>query len=412
MNFIKRYLFNTKQGVILTRGEAEFLLIVQTFNVFVVLMNLLFIVWFAYLRLDGVLIYHIFSTLFTLIFIHLNKSGWLKSTFFIGFVENLVRVSLLSYYLGDTGIENALLFVGFVTLYAQIFSKWLSYLLFGIVVVVYGALNSYFWLSSYERVLDLPQHFNMVIIVLAMGSMATMGFLKYLFHQSYEKNRDYMQTCNHLMTNLLPYHIAQKMSEQKDVKSNHFIYDSNNEVTILFIDILGTDEYVKYSSTDQITDTLHTIFVAFDKLCLAFGVEKIKTLGHRYLIMGGLQAQNSTYIKDTLDLAIALKNKISDINAKNHTTFSLRIGIHIGTVLGGVIGHKKISYEPFGYDVHIAGKIESYGINQHIQVSKDFYKYIDHTVYAFQKGVKINIKDIGYVETYILTKAPNYSLKG
>ncbi|HBL14097.1 MAG TPA: diguanylate cyclase [Cyanobacteria bacterium UBA11162] len=200
-----------------------------------------------------------------------------------------------------------------------------------------------------------------------------------------------------LLLNILPEPIAERLKQ-----SNSTIADSFAEVTVLFADIVGFTELASCFSPTQVVELLNQIFSAFDELSERYGLEKIKTIGDAYMVVGGLPTPRTNHTEAIAQMALDMQEVINKFNSHNNQTLSIRIGINSGPVVAGVIGIKKFSYDLWGDTVNTASRMESQGVPDRIQVTENTYKQLKHKFKFEERGV-IQIKGKGEMTTYFLT---------
>ncbi len=199
-----------------------------------------------------------------------------------------------------------------------------------------------------------------------------------------------------LLLNILPQEIAQRLKEEHQT-----IADTFDNVTVLFGDLVGFTKLASELSAIETVEILNIIFSKFDNLIEAHHLEKIKTIGDAYMIVGGLPIPNETHEIDIINMALDMQKAIREFNLKTQNNLSLRIGIHTGTVVAGVIGTKKFIYDLWGDTVNIASRMESQGIPGKIQVTEEIYARLKD-LYIFEKRGLIDIKGKGEMMTYFL----------
>lgn len=200
-----------------------------------------------------------------------------------------------------------------------------------------------------------------------------------------------------LLRNILPEKIT------AEIKSGRYIIaDSYNDVSILFIDIVGFTKLSMNKSAGNVVNELNDIFCFIDGLIDTYGLEKIKTIGDAYMVASGLPEANDTHLEKLLDFAISLMQKRAELTFMGEE-LRIRIGIHAGPVVAGVIGKKKFIYDVWGETVNIASRMESSGVENKIQISESVYQRSRGKYLCEKRGI-INIQGIGMMETYFLLK--------
>ncbi|MDY6940720.1 MAG: adenylate/guanylate cyclase domain-containing protein [Cyanobacteriota bacterium] len=199
-----------------------------------------------------------------------------------------------------------------------------------------------------------------------------------------------------LLLNILPVAIAERLKQEEGIIAENF-----EEVTVLFADIVGFTELSAQISATDLVRLLNQIFSEFDKLSQERGLEKIKTIGDAYMVVGGLPNPMPNSAVETAQMALEMQQAVERFNQRSHQRLSLRIGIHTGPVVAGVIGIKKFSYDLWGDTVNTASRMESHGIAGKIQVSAATYARIRHQFVLEERG-PIAVKGKGEMTTYFL----------
>ncbi|MEG4574348.1 adenylate/guanylate cyclase domain-containing protein [Microcoleus sp. N3A4] len=205
-----------------------------------------------------------------------------------------------------------------------------------------------------------------------------------------------------LLLNVLPAAIALRLKDNE-----HNIAESFGEVTVMFADIVGFTELSSRISATAVVEVLNDIFSAFDHLADRHGLEKIKTIGDAYMVVGGLPTPRKDHAEAVANMAIDMLHEIRLLSLEHSEPFSIRIGISSGPVVAGVIGLKKFIYDLWGNTVNIASRMESHGITGCIQVTAETYEILKDK-YSFQKRGAIQVKGKGYMVTYLLTGKKDY----
>lgn len=167
-----------------------------------------------------------------------------------------------------------------------------------------------------------------------------------------------------LMLNILPKPIADRLK-----RGEKNIAGSYPEVTVLFSDLVGFTKMSAKKTAPELVKLLNDIFSRFDKRAELLGLEKIKTIGDAYMAVGGLPIPRSDHAEIVADMALGMYQDLADFNQANQQEIQMRIGIHSGPVVAGVIGFTKFSYDLWGNTVNTASRMESTSENGRIQVS-------------------------------------------
>ncbi|MFO0945309.1 MAG: adenylate/guanylate cyclase domain-containing protein [Planctomycetota bacterium] len=175
----------------------------------------------------------------------------------------------------------------------------------------------------------------------------------------------------------------------------------------LFGDICGFTELSARRSAKELIDMLNGVFTAFDQLTEIRDVEKIKTIGDAYLAVAGLPTPRADHAIAIAELAIDMLTAIDTINRQHGLDLQMRIGIHSGPVVAGVIGKNKFIYDLWGDTVNTASRMESHGVPGRIHVSPASYELLRER-FQFEDRGDISVKGKGTMHTYFLIPAcPN-----
>ncbi len=198
-----------------------------------------------------------------------------------------------------------------------------------------------------------------------------------------------------LLLNVLPSAIAERLKSEKRP-----IADGFQDVSVLFADIVGFTRLSERLAPQALVERLNELFSAFDDLLDRFGLEKIKTIGDAYMVVGGLRG-GADHALALMELALDMLARIRELSAARGEDFSVRIGIHSGPVVGGVIGKKKFIYDVWGDTVNVASRMESTGVPGAVQVSHATYTRV-RDVYVFEDRGEIEVKGKGPMRTWLV----------
>ncbi len=199
-----------------------------------------------------------------------------------------------------------------------------------------------------------------------------------------------------LLLNILPKAIVHQLKH-----GNNVIASRSDNVTILFADIVDFTTLSSRVSPNELVNMLNEIFSTFDILADRLGLEKIKTIGDAYMVVGGLPTYRDDHAEAIAEMALAMQREIALFKRGDDTTFRLRIGINTGAVVAGVIGIRKFIYDLWGDAVNIASRMESHGLAGGIQVTESTYELLKDK-YSFWHRGKVFIKGRGEMDTYML----------
>ncbi|KAG2373363.1 hypothetical protein C9374_012229 [Naegleria lovaniensis] len=201
-----------------------------------------------------------------------------------------------------------------------------------------------------------------------------------------------------LLLNILPESIAHRLSNGET-----FIADNHEDVTCLFSDLVGFLEISASMSATELVQTLNIIINGFDSLIPKYQLEKIKTIGEKYFCAGGLKVradEGDNHEERVLKFAMEMFSVVYNYNVDHHHTFNLRVGMHCGALVSGVIGTLKFAYDVWGDAVNTSSRMESTGKTGRIQVTAALYKRL-RGKYRFEKS-SVFAKGKGELITYLL----------
>lgn len=208
--------------------------------------------------------------------------------------------------------------------------------------------------------------------------------------------RKEQEKSDELLLNILPQSVAKELKENR-----HYVAQGFDNVSILFADLVGFTALSTYKSPEEIVTLLNDVFSSFDRLSEVYNLEKIKTIGDAYMIAGGLPMPQPGHAECIADMALEMLIEIERINLMQDHPLQLRIGIHCGSVVAGVIGTRKFIYDLWGDAVNVASRMESQGLPGMIQVTSDFKDQLGDR-YIFEQREKIQVKGKGLMQTYFL----------
>jgi class 3 adenylate cyclase len=199
-----------------------------------------------------------------------------------------------------------------------------------------------------------------------------------------------------LLLNILPAPIAQRLRDGEPLIADRF-----DDVTLLFADVV---EFTRLSSTlspSELVTVLNDVFTAFDELVERHDLEKVKTIGDAYMVVGGLTNESLDHTQRVADMALALTSAVDRIEAAVRLGVRFRIGIHCGPVIAGVIGTKKFIYDIWGDTVNLASRMESLGAPGRIQVTQAVRDRLDGQFELESRGL-IDVKGKGLMPAWYL----------
>jgi class 3 adenylate cyclase/Tfp pilus assembly protein PilF len=178
-----------------------------------------------------------------------------------------------------------------------------------------------------------------------------------------------------LLLNILPAAVAEELKDHGQAEARLI-----DQVTVLFTDFKGFTQLTETLTPKELVRDIHECFSGFDRICEKYGVEKIKTIGDAYMAAGGLPTPNSTHAMDVVLAALEMRDLIEEGKARRiaegRPYFEVRIGMHTGPVVAGIVGLKKFQYDIWGDTVNTAARMESSGEVGKVNVSESTYQLV------------------------------------
>jgi len=198
-----------------------------------------------------------------------------------------------------------------------------------------------------------------------------------------------------LLLDVLPEPISSRL-----LAGERTIADGYPDVTVLFADIVGFTSLAARLPAEEVVRMLDRLFARFDELAAERGLEKIKTIGDAYMAAGGLTKQLPDHAARVIDLGLAMID-VAAREADGLAGLQLRVGVHSGPVIGGVIGHDKVAFDIWGETVNIASRLESHGIPGRLQVSARTWSSVQDAFEAEPRG-PIRVRGYGLMEAHLI----------
>ena len=238
--------------------------------------------------------------------------------------------------------------------------------------------------------------------VTLFATIATLGLIAFLFdqdtHEAEERLVAEHERSEKLLLNILPRSISDRLKAGQES-----IADGFAEVSVIFADIVGFTELSSKLPPDQLVNVLNEVFSRFDGLADEFGLEKIKTIGDAYMVAAGLPERRPDHALAAARMALGMRDALEAVNRAHGQHLEIRVGIHSGPVVAGVIGKKKFIYDLWGDTVNIASRMESHGVKGSVHVSSTTARLIEGEFDLIARGA-IQVKGKGEMETFLVER--------
>jgi len=263
------------------------------------------------------------------------------------------------------------------------------------VVMVSGADDTKLVADCIQEGADdfLPKPFDATVLSARIQSSLAKKRLRDLERRYVQHLEEEERKKERLISSMLPPPIAMRLQEGEEN-----IAELVDDVTVIFADIVGFTQLSLDLEPEPLVKLLNRIFRSFDQLCAQHGVEKIKTIGDAYLAVGGLPGSEGDHTAQVAALAIEMRRVLPLVTGRD---LSLRIGIHAGPSVTGVIGSDKLSFDLWGPTVNLASRLETHGLPGRIQVSSVVAQRLAGR-FALEPRGSVHLQGIGEVDTWLL----------
>lgn len=231
------------------------------------------------------------------------------------------------------------------------------------------------------------------------GLGIVMAFLVVVFFQKKRIAKE-KQRSEELLLNILPEETAEELKATGTAKAK-----SMDQVTVMFTDFKNFTQASELLSAEELVAEINECYSEFDKIITKYGIEKIKTIGDSYMCAGGLPVANNTHPVDVIKAGLEMQAFIAANKAKRQAKgepfFELRLGIHTGPVVAGIVGIKKFAYDIWGDTVNTASRMESSGEIGKVNISGTTYELVKDK-FIFKHRGKIQAKNKGEIDMYFV----------
>jgi adenylate cyclase len=232
------------------------------------------------------------------------------------------------------------------------------------------------------------------------SALAIVGMLLFFVYRQRNGIAREKKRSDELLLNILPADTAEELKATGAAKTKSY-----SSVTVMFTDFKNFTQTAELLSAEELVALINFCYGEFDKIVSKYNVEKIKTIGDSYMCAGGLPAANETNAADTVNAAIEMLAFTQQHNEERKKEglpfFDIRIGIHSGPVVAGIVGTKKFAYDIWGDTVNIASRMESSGEPGRINVSESTYEQVKRLFKCEHRG-KIKAKNKGEIDMYFV----------
>jgi adenylate cyclase len=283
-------------------------------------------------------------------------------------------------------------------------ARW-WFVAFAVVVAVSGAADG--WLTRAVKPTDVPLALFFVVTITVVGLLAWLPLAFFvearrrlvaeLDAKNLELDRE-RQRSEALLLNILPAQIARRLKAgERPIADRHAL------VAVLFADIVGFTPASQAVDPSEVIRFLNKLFTRFDRLAATLGLEKVKTIGDAYMVVGGAPTDRPDAVARIAQMARQMIDVAGELTFGG-SRLQLRIGIDAGPAVAGVIGESKFAWDLYGDVVNTASRMESHGIPGQVQLTERAWRMLPDGLAAHERGV-IDVKGKGAMRTYLLDLA-------
>lgn len=385
------------KNVVLMNGLAMFSAAVAVFSLLSVLIFLPASQWYPVWL--GPFIYMFLMTTPLI----LNAAGRFLAARLTGMIGSYIVLTLMAVLFGR---ETYFHFYMLVTILMQFFlfpdhQRRIAYVCAFIITATFVAIQfPYFDQFRYFRLTGEALFRVRLTNILGLGLVVTTfsGYIASTFAEAERYIEIERAKAERLLLNVLPETVANKLKNNPGTIADRF-----EHCTVLFADIVGFTELSRKLSPVELVQILNELFSLFDDLVEKHGLEKIKTIGDSYMVVGGLPDPDPDHAVKVSAFALDLLNTIQNYRSQHGYEIELRVGISSGEAVAGVIGKKRFVYDLWGDNVNTASRMESHGLPGRVQVTESTYRLISEHFELEERG-SIDVKGMGSVPGYLLLR--------
>lgn len=384
------------------KGEHErYYLITKIGFIFSLIQHVVLAGVFFILSVPYLPAYNLLSVILFVIALTFNEKGRLYTALTIAYLEITIHQVLATYIIGwNSGFHLYIIFNMMLPLLTSSGHKVWKTLIIGSSFIAFAYLLLFKRMATPMVVLS-PTIISTFAIVNKLSFIVVLVLMAERFNRTVLRYEDKLNSevtyANSLLLNILPKSVVSRVGRERGA-----VAEGYDMVSVLFADIVGFTTFAESVTPNRLVALLDNLFTRFDKLTDIYDCEKIKTIGDAYMVSSGVPVRRSDHADVLVTFAKAMLTEVAAFNKEEKTALTIRIGIHSGPLVAGVIGKKKFSYDLWGDTVNTASRMESSGVPGKIQISKATKECLSLGNEAVSRG-SIQIKGKGTVETFFIS---------
>jgi guanylate cyclase len=269
--------------------------------------------------------------------------------------------------------------------------RW--FIAFFLLVFISGLLQP--WVSFHNNLPPSLINFLFIMNLTAVGAL-----IFWMVYYFVGKKNFFQERSEDLLRNILPEEIAEELKEKGHAEARYF-----DAATVMFTDFKGFTKISERLTPTELVAEINMLFKSFDHIISKYNIEKIKTIGDSYMCAGGLPVATHTHATDIVNAALEFRNfmqqHLDERRKADKASFEIRIGVHTGPVVAGIVGDTKFSYDIWGDTVNTASRMESSGEAGKVNISGATYELIKDKFNCTYRG-KIKAKNKGEIDMYFV----------
>ena len=269
----------------------------------------------------------------------------------------------------------------------------LKAILAGLIIILYGGM--FFYFSNHDGYVNAPQiTLNLLGLSNIFGTLLVLGIPMGMYSKFLVEEREISEK---LLHNIMPKQIAELLKN-----STEPVALENPDISVMMADIVNFTSFSNQVSAEKVVSLLNNMFSRFDDVVSEHNVEKIKTIGDAYMVVAGLPEPRTDHAQVLVKMSAKLIEIADEYNDHEGNPIQLRIGIHSGPAVSGVIGKSKFAFDVWGDTINTAARLESNGEPGRIHLSQKTFDQLQSDLVSDAESQSVDIKGKGVMKTFLI----------